>query len=155
MSWAADYIIDTDCYNDTAVLEPIDLDTLDYINKQEKTMNIFEELEYKEFTEGKQVKAIAKKIKEAKDVAERFYTVAQRVSQLAMEIESDTEMLNIYAEDKEIQALNELTEILTAKLDVFEDKKVVAGVEELAGIFGITKKATKIDKKDIAKSLGL
>ena len=119
------------------------------------TMNIFEEIEYKEFTEGKNIKAIAKKIKGAQGVAEKFSEVACRIGQLANEIDGDVAMLNRYADMKEIGELNQLVEILTTKLEVFEDKKVVAGVDGLASIFGIDNSVKKISKKEVASSLGL
>ena len=118
-------------------------------------MNVFEAIEYKEFAEGKNIKAISTKITGAKKVAETFRDVASKISSLSREIDGDVGMINEYANAKQIKALNELVEVLTAKLEIFEDKKVISSIDDLATIFKINGGAKKANKKDLTKSLGL
>ncbi len=127
----------------------------EFLPTNKKTMNIFEEIEHKEFTEGKEVKAIAKKIKEARGVADKFSAVANRISQLAQDIDWDVDSLGYYADEKEIGALKELANLVTSKLEIFEDKKVISSIETLATIFKIENGNEVISKKELTKALGL
>ena len=121
----------------------------------ERKLSMFEEIEFNEFKESKNIKAIANKITEARALANKFERVARSINNLVYQVEGDIDMIEVLADDKEIKALNEVVAVLTAKLEVFEDKKVIAWVEALATIFGITEKAAKVDKKVVAESLGL
>lgn len=120
-----------------------------------KGLWIFEEIEYEEAVKSNKFKAIAKQIKEAKAIAGRFYQVASRINQLSNEIDWDTDMIDLYANRKEISTLNDIVETLKLKLEVFEDKKVISAIDWLAKILWLQEETKKVSKKDVEKHLGL
>ena len=86
---------------------------------------------------------------DANETAVAFTNVAVKLTQLAMSLAGDVRMLKQLDEAGEVGAMEELTEAINAKLEVFEDLKLIKAIDTLSETLKI-KKAKKASAKEIA-----
>lgn len=118
-------------------------------------MSLIREAQLQEFNSSGKIKNILKATNEASETAELFVAVASKVAQLASSIAGDVSMMSVYDNVGEFNAMEELAGEIEAKLEVFNDLKLIASIDKLSETLKVKKVKATSKKADIAKGLGL
>ena len=90
---------------------------------------------------------------EANERAETLAAISHKLSFISRQLSADASMLDVFLEEKELAAFDELNEVIKMKLSALED--VFKDLTPVVKALKLEKTSTKVSMEDVKKSLGL
>ena len=101
----------------------------------------------------KALEAVAEVQDEANARAETLAVISHKLSCISRQLSADASMLDVFLEEKELAAFDELNEVIKMKLSALED--VFKDLSPVVKALKLEKTSTKVSMEDVKKSLGL
>jgi len=118
-------------------------------------MSLIKQAQLENFKNSGAIQTTLAAINNATDIASTFLAVTKKLENIAASLAADVFMLGQYDEQGHIASMEELVGVINAKLEVFDDVKLLVKVEDLAKILKVKKEKAASTKEDVAKAMGL